>query len=155
MYPMPSAQCHSYEGPQRPLLLWIDDFGPGLMVYRAIFERNGFRVITASSGREGLRLATLHNPDVVVTDYEMPEMVGKGVALALKALYPAIPVIMYSGSTLVPLRVRRSVTAFCDKASSRDQLLSTIYRVMAKKPSHPLQPSPLPPASNDGHRTVA
>lgn len=138
-----------------PLLLWIDDFAPGLVLYKAIFERNGFRVLTASSGADGLRLASLYNPDVVVTDYEMPEMDGEAVAVSLRVICPATPVIMYSGSTLVPLRVRRNVSAFCDKAGPRNHLLATVHRVMTKKHSAALQPSPFPPASNDGHRTVA
>lgn len=154
-FAMPAPQCGPYEDMGRPLLLWIDDFAPGLMLYRAIFDRHGFRVITAASGAEGLRLAALHHPDVVVTDYEMPEMDGEAVAVALRVIAPHIPIIMYSGSTLVPLRVRRSVSAFCDKASSRDQLLNAIHRVMAKKHARTLQPSALPPASNDRHRTVA
>jgi len=154
-YTLSAVRPASFDEMGAPLLLWIDDFAPGLMLYKAIFERNGFRVITASSGAEGVRLASLYNPDVVVTDYEMPGMDGEAVAVALRALCPATPVIMYSGSTLVPLRVRRSVSAFCDKAGSRDQLLATIHRVMTKKHTRPLQPSPFPAASNDGHRTVA
>lgn len=138
-----------------PLLLWIDDFLPGLALYQAIFERHGFRVLTASSGAEGLRLAVSHCPDIVVTDYEMPGMDGEAVAIAMRHLSRGTPVVLFSGSTLVPPRVRRMVSAMCDKAGSRDQLLSTICSLLKKKPAPSLQPPPLPPASDERHRTVA
>ena len=139
----------------RPTLLWIDDFEPGLVLYRAMFERLGFRVLTASSGKMGVKLASLYRVDIVVTDYEMPGMDGEAVASSVKVLNPKIPVIMFSGSTLVPIRARRVVDALCDKAGSRDQLLATIHRLLHKKGVRTLQPPPVAQASHDGHRTVA
>src|SRR5581483_10342340 len=68
----------------RPALLWIDDYKPGLELYRAMFERAGFKVFTASSGEQGVKLAAANHIDVVVTDYEMPGMNGEAVAAAVK-----------------------------------------------------------------------
>jgi len=141
--------------PVRPTLQWIDDFEPGLALYQAMFENLGFRVFTASSGRIALKLASRQRIDIVCTDYEMPEMDGEKVAASIKAINPRIPVIMFSGSTLVPARVRRVVDEFCDKAGSRDQILTTIHRLLHKKRSRTLQPAPLAEASDLGHRTVA
>jgi CheY-like chemotaxis protein len=140
---------------ERPVLLWVDDFAAGLALYQVMFERLGFRVLTASNGHEALEIVSEAHPDVVVTDYEMPEMDGEAVAAAVKALRPATPVIMFSGSTLVPRRARRLVDAFCDKAAPRDQLLSTVHALLNKKHQSFLQPAPLRPASHDRHRTIA
>src|SRR5713101_4938849 len=101
--------------PMRPTLLWIDDFEPGLALYQAMFENLGFSVLTASSGEAGIKMAALNRVDAVVTDYEMPEMNGEAVAASIKAHKPGIPIILFSGSTLVPLGARRVVDAFCDK----------------------------------------
>jgi CheY-like chemotaxis protein len=139
----------------RPTLLWIDDFEPGLVLYRAMFEQLGFGVLTASSGKMGVKLASLYRVDIVVTDYEMPGMDGEAVASSVKVLNPKIPVIMFSGSTLVPIRARRVVDALCDKAGPRDQLLATIHRLLHKKGVRALQPPPVAEASHHGHRTVA
>jgi CheY-like chemotaxis protein len=139
----------------RPTLLWIDDYKPGLELYRAVFENLGFKVFTASSGEQGLKVAALASVDVVVTDYEMPGMNGEDVARAMRALDPKIPVVLFSGSTLVPPRVRRIVDAVCDKAGSGDQLSWTIHRVLRKKPSRTLQPPPMTRASDVSRRTVA
>jgi CheY-like chemotaxis protein len=136
-------------------LLWIDDFEPGLAMYKLMFEVLGFRVLTASSGAEGIRLATRNYVDAVVTDYEMPEMNGEAVASAIKALKPSVPVLIFSGSTLISARCRRVVDAFCDKAGSRDALLAAIHRLLNKKRPVVLQPPVAAQASHHGHRTVA
>jgi CheY-like chemotaxis protein len=139
----------------RPSVLWIDDYRLGLELYRAMFENLGYEVLTASSGEEGLRIAARNRVDVVVTDYEMPGMNGEAVASAIKSVKPELPVILFSGSTLVPIRTRRLVDAFCDKAAPRTHLLSTIERMLHKKASHFLQPPRAARASDVGHRTVA
>lgn len=138
-----------------PTLLWVDDFRPGLELYRAMFEGLGFKVLTAASGKEGVKLASDNVIDVVVTDYEMPGMNGEAVATAIKSIKPRVPVVMFSGSTLVSPRARRVVDAFCDKAGSRNQLSATIHRMLQKKAGRTLQPPPVSRASHEGHGTVA
>ncbi|HXF13364.1 MAG TPA: response regulator [Terriglobales bacterium] len=139
----------------RPTLLWVDDFQPGLALYRSMFEGLGFKVLTATSGKQGVRLAAENHIDVVVTDYEMPGMNGEALAVAIKAIKPRVPVVLFSGSTLVPLSARRIIDAFCDKAGSRNQLSNTIQRVLLKKRIRTLQPPSVARASDEGRRTVA
>jgi len=129
-------------------LLWIDDFKLGLEMYKGMFEDLGCRVLTASTGEAGVRLATRHAVDLVVTDYEMPDMDGAEVAASVKAHKPEIPVILFSGSTLVPLRTRQLVDACCDKAASRGELLGTVRSLLQKKRTRALQPAPVPQASD-------
>jgi len=124
-------------------------------MYKFMFENLGFRVLTALCGEQGIRLAAVHRVDVVVTDYEMPGMNGEAVALAIKAMNPRIPVVLFSGSTLIPSRVLKVVDACCDKAGSRDQLLGALHRFLVRKGSHMLQPPPVAQASEHLERTVA
>lgn len=146
----PTAQTTTH-----PTLLWIDDFEVGLAMYKAMFESLGWKVLTASTGEAGVRLATRNHVDLVVTDYEMPGMDGAAVAASVKAHNPQIPVILFSGSTLVPLRARQLVDACCDKAGSRDELLVTVHSLLEKKRTRSLQPPPVAQASDHGQRTVA
>jgi two-component system alkaline phosphatase synthesis response regulator PhoP len=44
----------------------------------------GYEVITAEDGEEGLEVALQRNPDVVITDYQMPYMTGLELCTALK-----------------------------------------------------------------------
>ena len=137
-----------------PTILWIDDFKLGLEMYKAMFERLGCKVLTASTGEAGVALATRKHVDLVVTDYEMPDMDGARVAASVKAHDPQIPVILFSGSTLVPLFARQAVDAYCDKAGSRGELLGTVHSLLQKKRTRALQPPPVAQASDHGQRTV-
>jgi CheY-like chemotaxis protein len=93
---------------KRYTLLWIDDFAPGLEMYKAMFSALGYRVLKASSGAEGIQIAAASSVDIVITDYEMPEMNGEFVAGAIKSIKPRVPVLMFSGSTLISASCPRS-----------------------------------------------
>ncbi|HUL32470.1 MAG TPA: response regulator transcription factor [Candidatus Eisenbacteria bacterium] len=58
------------------------------------FEYEGFRVITAMDGVEGLEKALEDSPDLVILDVMMPRMSGLDVCRQLKAKRPSIPIIM-------------------------------------------------------------
>jgi two-component system response regulator DesR len=51
-------------------------------------------VATAANGRDALKAAELHTPDVLVTDIEMPGMTGLEVATALKNSRPGVRVVI-------------------------------------------------------------
>src|SRR6201984_324589 len=58
------------------------------------FEFEGYEVITASDGIEGLRRALEESPDLVVLDVMMPRMSGLEVCKQLRAQRGSIPIIM-------------------------------------------------------------
>jgi len=57
-------------------ILVIDDEATTLRIVDETLSRAGYRVLTASSGEEGLKLAKDNNPDVIITDVVMPQMDG-------------------------------------------------------------------------------
>jgi DNA-binding NtrC family response regulator len=116
-----------------PTLVWIDDYEPGLNIYKAMYEHLGYRVHIASHGNEGLKILAAHRADAVIVDYEMPEMDGGAVTKSIKKRWPGMPVIMFSGSSAVPSKVTRMVDAFCDKAGHGDDLQTAIQTVLQKK----------------------
>lgn len=60
---------------QRKILI-IDD-EPDLLDYlSAIFEDNGYEVVTAESGKEGFELARSALPDLITLDITMPDQTG-------------------------------------------------------------------------------
>jgi signal transduction histidine kinase/CheY-like chemotaxis protein len=79
-------------------VLVVDDDPSALDLNRRILEREGFRVVAADSGTEGLELARLLNPIAIVLDILMPEVDGWEVLASLKESVATrnIPVILAS-----------------------------------------------------------
>ncbi len=61
-------------------LLCVDDNQSSLKICKMILEDFGYKVLTASSGREGLEIFASSAIDAVILDYQMPEMNGELVA---------------------------------------------------------------------------
>lgn len=79
------------------VLVVDDEFGVAEVI-EAILEDEGYRVITAVNGRQGLARAAESHPDVILLDVMMPILSGPAMLKALKA-DPAlahIPVVMMS-----------------------------------------------------------
>ena len=83
-------------------LLVIDDDPLLLKSLRDILESDGHQVTTAGSGHEGVeafraRMGGAEPFAAVITDLGMPHMDGRQVALAIKAISAATPVILLTG----------------------------------------------------------
>lgn len=59
-----------------PLILIVDDDACSRMTLTHLLKQEGYRVVAADQGEEGLRLALELRPDVLLTDVVMPEMDG-------------------------------------------------------------------------------
>lgn len=77
-------------------ILVIDDEPDIIELVRYNVEREGFGVIAATDGREGLRIAKQHRPDLIILDVMMPGMDGLEVCRELRkdADTERTPVIM-------------------------------------------------------------
>ena len=81
---------------QRETILVVDDEEDILLLCRVNLEFEGYTVITASSGIEGLERARSSNPSLVLLDVMMPTLDGWHVLDALKSepSMKDIPVVM-------------------------------------------------------------
>ena len=122
----------------KKLILCIDDYKQGLHARRLILETAGYDVITASSGRIGLRLLQSHLVHFVVLDYGMPQMNGKAVAREIRRTHPRLPIIMLSGQIDVPKSASSAVDAFVAKGQPPAVLLGCLNLlsegVLTKRP---------------------
>ncbi len=66
-------------------ILVIDDEKRNLRLAEDILENEGYEVLLADCGEEGLRLAKKEQPDVILLDIMMPGMDGLEVCRRLKA----------------------------------------------------------------------
>jgi CheY-like chemotaxis protein len=102
---------------QRRILV-VDDEPIVRDTVKMLLRIDGHVVETADSGEDALALLEKGKFDVVVTDYEMPVMKGDELALAIKALDPAQPVIM--------------ITAYAEMLKSAGHSLEGIDYILSK-----------------------
>jgi DNA-binding response OmpR family regulator len=82
------------EGMAAAKILIVEDEPNMVAGLRDNFEFEGFEVLTALDGVQGLERALKESPDLVVLDVMMPRMSGLDVCKQLKAKRPSIPIIM-------------------------------------------------------------
>lgn len=119
--------------PSKKTILCIDDDDSILRFEQALLERNGYEVLTAMSGEQGVRLAAMCHCDAVLLDYEMPGMNGREVASEIKLKRPELIIILLSGSA-VPTHALALVDAFLLKLDSSRQLLPMIADLCSRNP---------------------
>jgi len=80
-------------------VLLVDDEIVSLEALGALFKLDGFDVVYATDGMNGLMEAQKSSPDLVVTDWEMPRLDGIGLCRALRQLagFARIPLVLTSG----------------------------------------------------------
>src|SRR6201993_5445540 len=82
------------EGGSPAKILVVEDEPNMVAGLRDNFEFEGYEVITARDGIEGLERALAESPDLVVLDVMMPRMSGLEVCRQLRAKRASIPIIM-------------------------------------------------------------
>jgi len=80
--------------PMKTRILIVEDEPAMVAGLRDNFEYEGYDVISAADGAEGLERALADSPDLVVLDVMMPRLSGLDVCKQLKAKKPSLPIIM-------------------------------------------------------------
>ena len=78
-------------------ILVVDDDPDFVEAMRLTLERNGYTVVSAADGDEGLVKVRSERPDLVILDVIMPGMGGMETFEAIKARNPDVKVILSSG----------------------------------------------------------
>jgi two-component system, OmpR family, KDP operon response regulator KdpE len=79
----------------KPTVLVIDDEVQIRRLLRVCLEANGYRVVEAATGQEGIVQAAQHPPDVVLLDLGLPDMEGVAVLKRLRE-WSRLPVVVLS-----------------------------------------------------------
>lgn len=77
-------------------ILLVDDEEGIQMLYREELEDDGYEVISAFTGEEGLLKVKEESPDLVILDIQMPGMNGIETLRQMKMAKPDLPVILCS-----------------------------------------------------------
>lgn len=78
-------------------ILIIDDDVQILNMLRQTLECEGYDVLEASNGKQGIKLYRENPADLIITDIIMPEKDGIETILELKRDYPDVKIIAISG----------------------------------------------------------
>lgn len=89
-----SAQPELVSG--EPRILVVEDDPDIRMILRAVLQREGYAVLTAADGEEGLRAVEAFVPDLILLDVMMPKMDGRQLCRTVKGNLRTsqIPIIM-------------------------------------------------------------
>jgi CheY-like chemotaxis protein len=121
-------------------ILVADDETHILHVVSLKLRNAGFNVLTARDGQEALELAQQELPDLIITDYHMPQLSGLELCQRLKQdpRTTHIPAIMLTarGYHLEPRDTEQSgILRMLSKPFSPRQLLSTVNEVLEQSRS--------------------
>jgi PAS domain S-box-containing protein len=131
---MPAKAAGQEPAPPPPLgngekILIIDDERAFQEITKAIFNKHGYRVLTASDGTEAVALFAQHKDDIdlVMTDMIMPYLDGPATINALRRLNPRVPIIAASGmSESEKMTEQFPHATFLQKPFTTEKLLATV-----------------------------
>jgi len=103
---VPIAIAPHHARPQRkqeagPLVFVVDDEPVITETLKAILNHGGIATMCANSGPEALELASAIPPDLLITDYRMPEMNGIELGACVKQIAPQCEIILFSGNLTI------------------------------------------------------
>jgi two-component system nitrogen regulation response regulator NtrX len=114
-------------------ILVIDDEAEIRRSVRMILEYDGYDVLEASSGPEGVALAEKESPDLIFLDVKMPGMDGLEALQRIKAANDATPVVIISGHGTVTTAVEATKAGafdFIEKPLASERVLVTIRNAL-------------------------
>src|SRR4029434_2955611 len=116
--------------------LVIDDEPAVRDLMQRFLSREGFRVVTAAGGEEGLRLARELRPDAITLDVMMPGLDGWAVLTALKAdpSVADIPVIMLTIVDDKNLGYALGASDYLTKPIERERLVTVLAKHRRDRP---------------------
>jgi two-component system NtrC family response regulator len=116
-----------------PRILIIDDDSSLRRVLEFNLQEEGYEVVTAASGDDGLRLFSETGPALVITDMKMPGMDGMQVLAAIKEQSPETLVIIITAFGAVETAVAAMKVGAHDyitKPFNRDALRLTVAKAL-------------------------
>ena len=139
-------------------VLVVDDDPVILKLLEVNFEMEGFQVVRAADGAEGLKRAREVLPDIVVLDVMMPRMTGYEVAKALReddvtAHIPIIFVTARAQSSDVEKGMELGVEDYVTKPFDPLDLIDRVNSLLARRPG-PTSGIPRPGYAQNGYTGI-
>lgn len=119
----------------KKVILIVEDNEKSLRLVRDILESQGYGVLLARSGNQGLELAQEKNPDLIIMDIQMPDIDGLTATRVLKENKNTahIPVVALTAMAMKGDRefiLQAGCDGYLPKPIMFDALLSTIKELL-------------------------
>ncbi len=117
-------------------VLIVDDEMANLESLQRIFEREGMRAFTATSGQKALEICRQHRVHVVLTDLMMPGMDGVSLIKALATVAPDVEAVVMTAYGTVETAVqamREGAYDFVEKPLKRVQIVKTVRKAAERR----------------------
>ena len=114
-------------------IIVVDDDREMADVLRDVLTEAGYRVLSASSGKEALALMKEQDPDLLITDLRMSGMSGHQLQIELKRIAPSLPVIVITAFGSIPTAIESMKLGAFDyltKPFGNDELLLVVSRAL-------------------------
>ena len=120
-------------------ILIIDDDKSILSLLKESLIYEGFDVLTATDGKEGMKLFNDNQFDLVITDIFMPDKNGFEIIIEMKRICPNIKIIAMSGIGLGTIKACLKTAKFSGaeytfaKPFEISNLLTAVYELLEEK----------------------
>ena len=117
-------------------ILVVDDEESIREFFQIMLKREGYQVLTAANGREGLECLKKNQIDLIISDIQMPEMSGLELLSKVKELDPEMVVLMITafGSTEIAVdAMKRGAYDYIQKPFKIDEAKIVIHQALEKR----------------------
>lgn len=114
-------------------ILIIDDKENILKVMKVILEKEGYTVVTALGGKEGMKTAVRIHPDVIISDIKMDDLSGTELFHLLKSRGYSIPFIFITAFASIEgavSAIKEGAVDYLTKPVDYENLKNTISRML-------------------------
>ena len=105
----------------------------------SLLQENGYELVTATNGSDGLRLLKSQPVDAIVLEYHLGLLDGAVVAAEIRKAKPQLPIVMLADHLDLPEGALKSVDALVTKADGAHFLWQTVNFVLNVKPTRQIE----------------
>jgi nitrogen regulation protein NR(I) len=133
--------------PERKQVLIVDDEPNLRKILSAQLSRDGYEVMTAEDGEQGLALLKEHHIDLVITDLKMPKVDGMTLLKRALELDPELPIVLITAHGTIDTAVealKSGAFDFVTKPFDKDEVRQIVAKALRTRDLRAADATPVP-----------